>query len=209
MKHNHESGCRAAGFLQLRYEHTRIDWRRIWRSVAGGLNRLADRTRRRDHHHAAPDSRSRSRYPLRDWRRPGVGNRDVLRRGFRVRKGRVLEHPARHVYGGGDHHRRSDRGVAGVAGLHRRHRGSFRGRSPLFGRGFALAAREISGSRECRCCCDEPRVGFRLSNREWDRQLPRPPHSRGDQRDARRWNVIWSPRDRIGRIQSNRLRQGL
>ena len=43
-----------------------------------------------------------------------------------VREG-LLEHPARHVYGGGHHHRRSDRGVAGVAGLHRRHRGSFSG----------------------------------------------------------------------------------
>ncbi len=56
-------------------------------------------------------------------------------------------------------------------------------------------------------CCDEPRVGFQLSNCEWNRRLPCPPHSRGDQRDARRWNVIRSPRDRIGRIQSNRLRQ--
>jgi hypothetical protein len=30
----------------------------------------------------------------------------------------------------------------------------------------------------------------------------------GDRRDARRWNAIWSPGDRIWRFQSNRLRQG-
>ena len=140
-------------------------------ALAGWLNRLPDRTWRRDNHHAALDSRAWRRYPLRDWRRPGVGNRDVLRRGFRVRKGRVLEHPARHVYGGGDHHRCSDRGVAGVADLHRSHRGAFRGCSPLFGRGFSLAAREISGSRQRRSCCEEPRVGFQLSNCEWDRRV--------------------------------------
>ena len=92
----------------------------------------------------------------------------------------LLKYPAWHVYGGGDHHRCSDRGVAGVAGLHCRHRGTFWGCSPLFGRGFTLAAREIGGGRECRSCCDKPRVGFQLSNRDWNRQLPRPPHSPGE-----------------------------
>ena len=167
--------------------------------LRGRLPRRADRPGRRRGHRAAAGPRLRRRPPLRHRRLARLGHRHLLRRRGRLRQGRLLQHPRRHVPGD-RHHRsapwpgRSSAAVVAADAI-----------AVVFGVVLLVSAylssrprRRATGRRHARPAGRAPAARRHLSHAGGPAALPRPARAARLRADVRGRRAVGAARHRLG-----------